>query len=449
MSFDQEEAARLREWDAAYLWHPWTGKTAGDPLMIVRGDGVRVWDADGREYLDAKAASLNASCGYSHPHIVAAITRQAATLMHFSIESAANPPAVGLAAKYASLLPTALSRTFFCNSGSEAMETVVKLARMYHALRGEPGRQTILSLRDGYHGATLGAVTATALTLTRAGNGPLPGAYAQVPTPICPSCRAAEAHDECSAPSAQTLRAAIEEIGPDNIAAFVMEPVLGVAGCLIPDPAYLVAAREVCSEYGILFVLDEVLTGFGRTGRMFGFEHASVVPDVLMTSKGVTGGYAPLAAVTTTQDVYRTFADDSLMGGFRHGHTMSGHALACAASLAVLEVIEGEDLVGNSARVGGLMLDELRRVLAGEPHVFQVRGLGLALAVQMTDAAIADELAAACLELGLIVRTQGSAVCLMPPLTLTETDALTMCSIVAEAARLTAQRNRNVLEVIR
>jgi putrescine aminotransferase len=430
-----ETVAQLKDWDAQHLWHPWTS-ISDDPIpMMVKGSGVRVWDSDGKEYLDAKAASLNASCGYSHPYIVEAIHRQASTLMNFSIESASHAPAASLARRYAELLPDPLTRTFFCNSGSEAMETVVKLTRMYHAIKGKPDRRTILTLQHGYHGATLGAVAATDLPLTRLGNEPLPEGYVRVPTPICPTCMASESHEKCTAPTAESLHDAIERIGPDRVGAFVMEPVLGVAGCLFPDPQYLRDASELCDRYGILFVLDEVMTGFGRTGRMFGLEHAEVVPDLIMTSKGVTGGYMPLAAVTTTEEIYSTFADEPMMRGFRHGHTMSGHALACATALAVLEVIDTEGLVENSRRVGRLLLDELSRSLGAEPDVFQVRGLGLSLAVQMRTTDLANKTAAACLKLGLIVRTQGNSVCLLPPLILSESDAFVIAKIFEDAVR--------------
>ena len=259
--------------DRAHLWHPWSPSSAwaGDQLVLASGSGCTVTDVDGRSYIDARSGALNASCGYNHPDVLAAVSSQAAALMSADLSEASNVPAILLARRYAELLPDPLTRTFFCSSGSEATETAIKIARMYHALCGRPSRRTIVSLRDGYHGTTLGALAASPLVLNQFGNDPLPEGFRAIATPRCPRCATHVEHDACSVPSANELAELIEREGRGTVAAFVVEPILGIAGVVVPPPGYLRRIREICDAYGVLLVVDETMTGFGRTGGMFGF----------------------------------------------------------------------------------------------------------------------------------------------------------------------------------
>lgn len=389
----------------AHLWRPWSPVgPIENALVLVDGWDCFVVDAQGRRYVDARGGALSASCGYACDAIVEAAETQMRRIMSADLQGTTPPPTAMLAHRYAELLPAPLERTFFVGSGSEATEAAVKMVRMYHALRGEPARRTVLSLADGYHGTTLSAIGATPAPFVQHGNAPLPAGFASVPTP------------REGGPSADALAAAIDALRPETVAAFIVEPVLGVGGVIVLPDGYLRDARRVCSERGVLLVVDEVMTGFGRTGRMFGFERDSVVPDVVTTGKGVTGGYIPLAAATAASWLYDVFAADELLGGFRHGHTNSGHPVACAAALAAIDVIEHRGLVANAAAVGGQLLDDLQARRG--PGVVDVRGLGLMIGVELDSEARARRVASHAANLGLLVRAQRAVLKLCPPLTL-------------------------------
>ncbi|MEU8216753.1 aminotransferase class III-fold pyridoxal phosphate-dependent enzyme [Micromonospora taraxaci] len=426
--------ALLAQLEAAFLWHPWSPSVRpSDALMLVSGNGCEVTDVSGRRFLDARAGLFNATLGYGRPEVVQAIAEQAATLMTYGLGAASTPPAVLLAARLAELFGKPLTRTFFVNSGSEATEAAVKIARGYHALRGQPRRQMVLSLADGYHGTTLAAVAMTRLPTTRAGVGPLPAGFASVATPRCQDCTTGHEHEVCAGPGPEALEETITRLGSDAVAAFMVEPVLGVGG-IVPLPhGYLAAARQICDAHGVLLIVDEVMTGFGRTGAWFAHQAAGVVPDLVTTAKGLTGGYAPLAAVTARQRIFEVFAGDPLIAGLRHGHTTSGHAIAAAAALAVLRVIDDHNLVEHAAIVGQTLQRQLQAALAPASVVRDVRGVGLLVGVQLDSAHRAAAVTAACQRDGVLVRQQGTVVAIAPPLILTPAQGDRIAAAVAEA----------------
>lgn len=432
----QERLTReeLLQADRDYLWHPWSPayQWHGQQLIFVEGDGCYVTDIDGHRYLDAKGAVLNASCGYGRREIIRAVEAQMSTLMNCDLASTSNIPAILLARKYAELMPGDLTRTFFCTSGSEANEAAIKMARMYHMLRGEPHRRIVVSLRDGYHGATLGALSLSGTPFTQEGNKPLPPGFISIPTPRCINCANHVQHMRCELPTADELVTVIEQYGPETIAAFIMEPILGVAGVVIPPPGYMRRIREICDQYGVLLIVDEVMTGFGRTGLLFGFQHEQLIPDIVTTSKGVSGGYIPLSAITTTDSIYRVFYDDRLLNGFRHGHTNSGHATACAAALATIDVIEREHLVENAADVGAALLEQLQSLRQFD-FVLDVRGKGLLVGIEVEEGNCQGGIARHALNFGLIVRQQGPVISLVPPLILSHEQAMTIATILHQA----------------
>ncbi|WP_231650643.1 aminotransferase family protein, partial [Streptomyces clavuligerus] len=369
--------AAVRAADEKHVWHPWSPITPErERLLLTRGEGCRVFDAEGRAYLDLRAGTLNASVGYAHPRVVRALTGQAGRLMTWDLAEAATAPAALLAERLAGLLPAGLGRTLWVNSGSEATEAAVKIARMWHRLNGRPQRTVICSFADGYHGATTAAVAATASPFRRDGAGPLPDGYAHLTTPRCAGCTEGTGHGVCRVPGRAVWEEQLLALGPESVAAVLVEPVLGVGGVTIPPTGALRDLRELCDRYGILLIVDEVATGFGRTGRWFGFQHDldgdGGGPDVVLCAKGLTGGYAPLAGVTVREGIYEAFAGDGLLGGLRHGHTTGGHATACAAGLAVLDVIEENRLVATAAGLGARLLEVLG-TLVGRPGVRAVR----------------------------------------------------------------------------
>ncbi|WP_113705257.1 aspartate aminotransferase family protein [Nonomuraea lactucae] len=418
---DFEQLVRL---DEEHLWHPWTpSRHPDDPLMIVSGKGCVVVDARGRRYLDARGGMFNANLGYGRTEILDAMHTQARRLMTYVLTGASTPPPVLLAARLAELLGDPLTRTFFCHSGSEANETAIKIARMFHGLRGETSRQIVLSLTDGYHGSTLATSTMSQLPGVRVGFDPLPAGFASVATPRCPSCATGRDHTRCTGPGPEALDETIRDLGPHNVAAFIVEPVLGVGG-IVPLPAgYLEEAGRICDHHGILLIVDEVMTGLGRTGVWFAHQHCGITPDIVTTSKGLTAGYAPLAAVTASQAVYAAFHRDPLLGGLRHGFTTGGHAVAAAAALAVLATVERDGLLANATVVGEVLLGALQRELTGAAEVRQVRGVGLLAGVELDSETRARTVSELCRGYGVLVRQQGPTLMLAPPLILKKAEA--------------------------
>jgi adenosylmethionine-8-amino-7-oxononanoate aminotransferase len=426
-----DQARELLGWDREYLWHPWSPAGARWPLMVA-GEGCFVADASGRRYLDARACTMNAVLGYGHPAVIEAVTSQLSRLMTYDLSCGTTAPAVLLARRLAGLLPGPLTRTFFVNSGSEATETAIRIARMYHQMTGAPGRRAVITLHDGYHGATLAALAATGSAFRKTGAEPLPDGFVTVRTPRCPACAGGAAHQQCEIPGPGQLADVISAMGPGQVAAVLIEPVLGVGGVIPLPDGYLTQVRQSCDEYGVLLIADEVMTGLGRTGWMFGFQHDGVVPDIVTTGKHLAGGHLPLAAVTTTQAVYEAFASDPLLGGLRHGHTTSGHATACAAALACLEVIDREGLAGRARRLGGMLLEELGR-LRRHPIVRDVRGRGLLAGAELATDVLAGQVAGQCMRRGVLVRPVGPVLQIAPPLVISEDQLRQVTATVDQA----------------
>jgi len=426
------QARELLGWDRDHLWHPWSPAAARWPLMVA-GEGCFVTDASGRRYLDARACTLNAALGYGHPAIISAITTQMTKLMTYDLSVGATAPAIMLARRLAGLMPGPLTRTFFTGSGSEATEAAIRIARMYHQLTGQPGRRVVITLHDGYHGATLAALAATGSPFRRAGAEPLPEGFVTAATPRCAVCAVGVSHDRCEVPGPGEIAAVIARLGAGQVAAVMVEPVLGVGGVIPLPDGYLAGIRQACDENGVLMVVDEVMTGLGRTGTMFGFQYDDgIVPDIVTTGKHLAGGHFPLAAVTTTQAVYEAFAGDPLLGGLRHGHTTSGHATACAAALACLDVIEGENLPGRALQLGTVLLGELGR-LRRHPAVRDIRGRGLLAGVEIASVDAAGLMAEQCMRRGVLVRPMGAVLQVAPPLVITEDQVRHVAAVLDQA----------------
>lgn len=331
--------------------------------ILDRADGVYVWDVDGRRYLDAIAGIGVANLGYGRGEVVAAIAEQAARLPFAVGNIFANDPAMRLAEAIARVAPGDLDSVHFTSGGSEAVEVALKMARQYHVIRGEPDRSVLISRWTSYHGATLGGLTVGGSKLRRRVYEPLLPETPHVRTPYCYRCPWPEAHPDCAAKAADELEAAIVAAGPDRVAAFIAEPIVAsVGGAIRPPDDYWPLVREICDRFGVLLVVDEVVTGFGRTGRPFAVDHWSVVPDLLVMGKGLSGGYAPLGAVAARRPVRAAFVDAG--AAFEHIFTFGGNPIAAAAGLAVLAIWERERLTENVARLEpafAAALDGLRR----------------------------------------------------------------------------------------
>jgi len=409
-------------------------KQAG-PWLLERGQGALLYDASGREYLDAMSGGLFAVlAGYGREEIARAMYAQALKLSYTSPASVTSEVTIELARKLAELTPGDLGASFFCNSGSEAVEAAIKLARQYHQAAGEGRRYKVISLRRAYHGATLGALSATGWSpqfqdFRRAVDPVVPAAgYANAMPPYCYRCELGLTHPSCGLACGTTIEQAILGSDPELVSCVIVEPVMGTGGCIVPPPGYLARVREICDRHGVLLIADEVVCGFGRTGRWFGVDHFEVVPDIMVVAKGLTSGYAPMAAAITRREIAEKIPI------FFDIHTYGGHPVSAAAALANIEIIEREGLVENSATVGAYMLDLLEGLRA-HPTVGDVRGLGLFMAIELRDPVrhadfdpslhIADQVTAVTMQMGLFGPRPlgGTTLVFAPPLIFTKDQA--------------------------
>jgi taurine-pyruvate aminotransferase len=373
-----------KELDLRHVWH---GNVQHHGLAqrlieIDRADGVWIWDVDGRRYLDAMAGLWCVNVGYGRREIVEAVAAQMARMPYYPL-SQSHGPAAQLSARLASLLPKELNRVFFLNSGSEAVETALKMARQY-GRRAHPGqnRYKIIARHRAYHGFTMGALSATGQPFRKQAFEPLVPGFLHVAPPDHYRCQFCSREACCTLACADEFDRTIRMEGPETVAAVILEPVIGGGGVIPAPDGYLQRVREICDRHGVLMIADEVITGFGRTGKLFGFEHAGVVPDMITVAKGLTSGYLPLAATVTTDEVFDMFSsgtDDTAK--FAQVSTFGGHPCSCAAGLANLEILTRERLWENSARVGTYLIDRLRAL--NSPSIGEVRGCGLLVGLEM------------------------------------------------------------------
>ena len=348
--------------------------------VLDRAEDVYLWDTDGHRLLDAIAGIGVANIGYGRDEVVAAMAEQAARLPYAVGNIFANEPAISLASEIARFTPGDLNFVHFTSGGSEAVEVALKMARHYHVLRDEPDRSVFISRWTGYHGATLGGLTVGGSKLRRRVYEPLLQDTPHIRAPYCYRCPWLESHPDCGRPAAEELEAAIVAAGPGRVAAFIAEPIVAsVGGALRPRDDYWPRIREICDRHGILLIVDEVVTGFGRTGRPFAVDHWGVVPDLLVLGKGISGGYAPLGAVAARGHVRGAFVDAGAQ--FEHIFTFGGNPIAAAAGRAVLAIWERERLTDNVAALEPAFRAALDR-LREHPFVGDVRVSGFMAGIE-------------------------------------------------------------------
>ncbi len=386
--------------------HPFASPTRTDYLQIVRGDGAAVFDADGNRYIDALASLWFCAVGHGRAEIADAIARQAGQLASFhSFERFSNAPAEEVCDELASLAPMDGARVFLTSSGSEAVDTALKLARLTHHLRGEPERTVVISRDRAYHGVTYGGVSSQGLSANRTGWGPLLPDVVQVPHDDLDALDAALAHHE------------------GRVAAVLAEPVIGAGGVLPPAPGYLEALRSACDRSGALLILDEVICGFGRLGSWFGSQALapSVAPDLVTFAKGVTSGYLPLGGVLVGPAVREPLEADPAFV-LRHGHTYSGHPVACTAALANLRILRDEALLSRAEHIGARLRSGLAP-LVSTGQLAEVRGVGALVAAVLAPDQRATELRDALQQRGVIARPIfEECVAFCPPLVIGDDD---------------------------
>ncbi|MBL3874046.1 aspartate aminotransferase family protein [Pseudomonas syringae pv. actinidiae] len=420
----------LRE-DAAYVWHPWApNRISTSTVIAIAGQGSHITDAKGDRYLDAKASGMNATLGYANQKVVSAIMAQLEKLMTYDMVEGGNAPAIELARAIAQVTAPGLTRTFFCNSGSEGIETAIKVSRRYHKLLNDSQRSLIVSLKNCYHGTTLAASTCATSSASDE-QGLLPAGFVSVPGPDWEAVRReglAVSHSGIEA-----LEVFFAEHG-ENISAFIVEPVQGIGGYIVPDN-YLRAARALCTQYGAHLILDEVLTGFGRTGKMFAYEYAHITPDLLITSKGLTAGYMSLAAVTTHDKIFDVFEREKEMSGFSHGHTHSGHASACAAGLAVLDILQNDGVLGRVQQLS-TVLREAVGACAETATVREIRCRGLLMAVEFDSVQRALSIKKHLQDNKILIRRSGRNIIFAPPLNIDLADIEYLATQFLDAVRV-------------
>ncbi|MEU7063868.1 aspartate aminotransferase family protein [Streptomyces sp. NPDC046161] len=422
--------AAVKAADRAHVFHSWSAQALIDPLAIAGAEGSYFWDYDGNRFLDFASQLVNTNIGHQHPKVVAAIQEQAARLC-----TLAPGFAVDVRSEAARLIaertPGDLDKVFFTNGGAEAVENAVRMARLH------TGRQKVLSAYRSYHGATAAAINLTGDPRRWPSDAAAAGVvHFWGPFLYRSPFHATTEAEECARALAH-LADTIAFEGPATIAAIILETVPGTAGIMTPPPGYLAGVRELCDRYGIVFILDEVMSGFGRTGKWFAAEHWDVTPDLITFAKGVNSGYVPLGGVAISGAIAETFATRPYPGGL----TYSGHPLACAAAVATINAMEEEGVVENAARIGEDVIGPgLAAIAERHPSVGEVRGLGAFWAVELVrdaetreplvpyNAAGADngpmaEFAAACKASGLWPFVNMNRTHVVPPCTVTETEA--------------------------
>lgn len=349
--------------------------------LVGEARGVYIWDADGKRYLDGSSGAMVANIGHSNERVLAAMREQMkkatfAYRLHFE-----NEPAEKLARLTASKMPAGLNRVFFVSGGSEAVESALKLARQYAVATDQPKRWKIISRYPSYHGSTIGALAVTGMENMTAPFAPMIREMPKIPAPTCYLDHDDLTLDERGLRYAEMLREEILRQGPETVLGFIMEPVGGAStGALVAPDSYYARVAEICREFGILLILDEVMTGAGRTGRFLAAEHWDLKPDIIALSKGFAAGYAPLGAMVAHERLVEPVLS---RGGFVHGYTYAGNPLACAAGLAVLEEIERADLCARAETMGDKLKRELTGLKARYPFIGDVRGKGLLLAFEL------------------------------------------------------------------
>jgi len=346
--------------------------------LIVRAEGIRLWDAAGNEYIDSTSGAISvSSVGHGRREVADAMHAQVMRMDYVHDNDFHNEPAHALADKVTAFAGGDFSRAVFFSSGSEAVESAVKLAHNYHAIRGNQGRNIVIGRKRSFHGATiasLGFGDVSARKSIYQGYMPLP--TAKIPAPYCYRCPLGKTYPDCAVACARELETTIKELGPDNVSAFIAEPVVGAAApALTPPAGYYEAIREICDKYGVLWIADEIVTGFGRTGKNMGWMHWDAQPDILVVAKGLSGGYVPLSGVIASAKVVAPFEEQGAR--FTHGLTYQNHPVACAAAIAVVGIIEREGLVQNAAEMGAYLEERLRATVSHLPMVGELRGKGL------------------------------------------------------------------------
>jgi adenosylmethionine-8-amino-7-oxononanoate aminotransferase len=440
---------RLAQADKKYIWHPFTQMQEYqemEPVIIERGEGSYLFDVHGRRYLDGVSSLWVTVHGHRRAEIDQAVIAQVGKIAHSTLLGLSNPPAIELAERLVEITPHGLTRVFYSDNGSTGCEVALKMALQYWRHRGENDRTTFISFKNAYHGDTIGAVSVGGIDLFHDAFRPLLFHVLQAEAPYCYRCplglTSSACGMECLASLEQILRDCHEEA-----AALIIEPLVqGAAGMLTQPSGFLSRVRELCSRYGVLMIADEVAVGFGRTGKMFACEHEGVVPDMMVLAKGITGGYLPLAATLTTDEIYNAFlGKQEEFKTFFHGHTYTGNPVACAAALANLDIFKKEETIEQLVPKVALLARGLER-FKDLAAVGEVRQRGFMVGIEL----VADKKAKTpfppgdkvgirvileARKRGVIIRPLGDVIVIMPPLGITAAELEELIEVIYQSIK--------------
>lgn len=410
--------------DREFVLHSWSVQGAISPKVVTKGEGIYFWDKEGNKYMDFASQLMNLNIGFSHPKVVEAIKKQADDLPYVAPQFA-NDARSTLARRIIGLLPDNFGKCFFTVGGADANENAIKIARAY------TGRHKILSRFRSYHGATYGAIALTGDPRRPPVEPAMPGVI-KCFDPYCYRCSFGHTHPNCGMECAEHIREMIMYENPDTVAAIIMESVTGSNGIFVPPTGYMERVREICDEFGILLICDEVMTGFGRTGKWFGFQNYDIKPDIVTMAKGVNSGYVPLGVVAVSSAIASHYEDKMLYCGL----TYSGHPLSCAAALGNLDAYEEDNLIAHSAAMGEVLKEELEAMMQRHPCVGEYRSIGLFAAMEIVKSretrepmvpwngapGVMADVGKACLEAGLSLFIRWNYVFIVPPIIITEAE---------------------------
>jgi len=412
------------------------------PLIMVSGDGIRYKDIDGKEYIDGLSGVYVVNVGHNNQRVIQAMKDQ---LDHFVFAPplhGTNPTAIRLAKLLSEISPGDLNTIKLLSGGSEVTEAAIKIARQYHAQTGHPKKYKVVSLYTSYHGATMGALSATGSKRRKSIFEPLLEGFIHVHPPYCYRCPFGKEYPNCGITCAEIVEKTIEMEDPETIACMIVEPIINTGGIITPPPEYLPLLRKITQKYNVLLIFDEIITGFGRTGKIFASETFGVTPDIICCGKGISSGYAPLAAMLISDQIYQAFwGEPSRNVEFSHGHTYGGHQIAAAAGIAAIDELLRRKLPENAQKVGNYLVGELKK-LDQELDIFgEIRGRGLLVGVELVkdkktkakfENALGKQVGKEALNRGLILRAEADWFSIAPPLIATEEDIDEILMILRE-----------------
>jgi len=423
-----DELNRLYTADRDHLWHPYNQMKsfhASTPIILVKGEGYRVQDIQGNEYKDGVSGLWNVILGYGRQQLAEAAYQQLLELPYANLGNFSTKPVIELAQALASITPDGIEKSFFCSGGAEAVDTAIKMARQYHLQTGNLRKTKIITYENGYHGCTFGALSATGTTRDRIKFEPLVSNFLYARGP---RWSASEYSTEANSKAIlEDIERIVIKEGVSTIAAVLIEPVLGSAGIQFHSSEYFKALKKFCQEQNVLLIFDEVTTGFGRVGELFASKLYGVTPDIMITSKAITNGYFPFAAVSTTNAVYDAFWSDEKTDGFMHGFTNSGSPAGCAVALEVIKLLTTTPVLETGRAEGERLRDSLKQLQSQHRALGDVRGVGVIMATELidpstlqpADPAFTQEVVKCILERGFIVRAMGmrpNVIGILPPL---------------------------------